>query len=216
MTFPDAIVAALITFAGTVVLAPLVNRLVQYLFEKRTRLLVNTQIWNFQITKDLSNVLEKARHSLEFNDPGKEALRYDHIDSYIEIELTNKGKRRINSVTLSQDFGSGYYEIAGKNETHRARTDERIELGDLQPGKKFVVRFWTLGKASTMWALLLRRKVAVSADEIDHIRWKFPLPEYLARKYAVLPKWVEMIWWVVAPPIVTAIIFWLIVKLVFA
>lgn len=77
-------------------------------------------------------------------------------------------------------------------------------MGDLQPRYSQILHFWLTDDLGGLPSLL-GRFFEVSADEIDHVRMRIMVPEYvmaLVRKYAFISA-------IVTVPIIIAVLLWL-------
>jgi hypothetical protein len=64
-----------------------------------------------------------------------------------------------------------------------AKDDTPISIGDIFPGHRKVLYFWSRYDLSDWHFERLKKVFRVSADELDSVRLRFPTPHYLRTKY---------------------------------
>jgi len=175
--------------AGTAVLGPLAVRLVAVLLDWNSRLLI--KIFVNQGFKKLSlytEVDEWRKSKRTFEDVGnddwqkmarlKEALE---AEGYIRLELTNKSKKRLSQLTICVHTFSPLIQI-NNGELVKAKPEEPIALGDLQPGRIVIVHFLMSSLFAVDSVRGIRRMFSVSADELGRVAYEYPLPSHFVQR----------------------------------
>jgi hypothetical protein len=198
LTNSTPIIAAIITLCGTALLAPVVNRILTWIFEYRANLQVEVRVFEYRQPAFLNDEVELLRKSLDWKDPRLESLRKSTgLSSCVHLVFHNSSKKRINEITLMITFGRGFYQIETANSKEWFDNTTRIKIGDLQPAHKSEVWLWVDQNLFTRWGRPQERFV-VSANELHKTYFRYPSPEYLEKTYAFIPRWVTRVWWVVA------------------
>lgn len=172
---------------------PLVNRLWQWVFEKRARLTATIFLNEFMTTTKLVGVLDAAAR-LKVQESTEEYGRLKELEktrTYEKIVLKNASRKRLNNVSISQPMG-GFYQL-GDGETQSYEGGEKINLGDLQPRHDVTVHFWQRSANFVNYISRLKSDIKISADELDRVSFKFPQIEYMQHSYVLIPNWVVYI-----------------------
>lgn len=141
----DILKAAIITFMGTVICVPLVNLLMNYLSVKRARLLVKITAHKFHTNGELCEYIRKDIFKDGFDELRRNTLyALSNVEGYIEMILSNKSRRRLNSVSVTtDDYQAVCYQIGAEKACHLGEKGKRILVGDLQPGQSQTLHLWT-------------------------------------------------------------------------
>ncbi len=203
MTLPDSIWAALIIVSGSVILAPLANRLLTRIFEHRASLRVVMRLSEYRqpefLSAEIERQLEEEIRSSEKFDPDnpKRALRrMASMETLAELKFTNGSKRKIDGITVMIDYGSGFHQLENNKEMKAFERDTKIEVGDLQPRHDTTLYIWLNRRVAGEAWVDARKLFLVSANEIDKVHFRYPAPAYLARMFTLIPRWVSRTWWV--------------------
>jgi hypothetical protein len=65
-----------------------------------------------------------------------------------------------------------------------------IGVGDIQPKHSRVIHIWCNADVSDFNFSYLKRLLRISADELDTVRLRFPMPRYLWKKYELRLMWI--------------------------
>jgi hypothetical protein len=175
----DPILAALITLFGAAFLAPLVNRVIVVMSEKRAQLRVNFSVQDFEIPNNLRALVEKHVHQLEKDNRAIEPLKwFNYVETVWLLEITNTSKKKINGVTITANVGTGFYEAENEADLRQFENKKLITIGDIQPGHSKTLRIWSnINQSSFYYSELKDSFHVVSADELDRIIYKYPIPD---------------------------------------
>jgi hypothetical protein len=203
LTLPEApIVAALITLFGAVVLVPAVTWAINRYSERRARLTASITIHGAKQSSAISNILAERRAKLDMLERVREHNLWalEKPKSYIRLEIQNTGKKRIEhiTVTTADALDRDFYQVE-EGETkfieNEAEADRRIAIGDLQPHQKSVVHFWSGGDLTDRsYRYGIKNWFLISADEIDRVYFRYPVPRLVTDRFSLIPKWLTRFW----------------------
>jgi hypothetical protein len=186
------LIAATVTFTGTVILVPLVTWLISYLREKRSQLLV-TLTWNEAgESKYLEDKVTKLiTNSQAFKDATlRDDRRWDDVSvfryffsaqSYMRFQLLNNSRKKLAHLTLHDDGSSNIYQV-DTGEVKEVVKGQPIVLGDLQPGREIGLHLWSISRIP-VWNENPKQRFKFSADELDRIKFKEPMQRFLKQRY---------------------------------
>jgi hypothetical protein len=174
------------TLLAAAIVAPLAKIFWDWLFQKRSKLSGILELHRFQPSTRLVEFLKPVGRDYDLH---SEMLEWQRIRSFAEMTLTNTSKKKISGISVVVEMiGTGFFQVAdGKTET---LTRKKIEAGDLQPGHSVVIRFWSYWDWSADYLSSIKRTFIVSADELHGNQFKYPAPKYLARSFALFPRWI--------------------------
>jgi hypothetical protein len=177
------IIAAFITLVGAVIIAPAIR---YWFFTSRRRLRVTIRHWKMGSGELMKKLFEEeADRRRNASDELKWAfLSFQRVQAYSEVEVENISKKKIENVWLSGDGVSDtWYQINNSPEMKNCEKDGKIALGDIHPRHVCKVHLW-----NTMSQYKLhpepKKEFRLSANEIDSVRYRLPLPGYLRWRYA--------------------------------
>jgi hypothetical protein len=188
----DTLKAALIALLGTVILAPLVARGLTWLAEKRSQLLV-VLTWNEAgKCKHLEEVATKlVLESKAVRDgPSDDKNRWRDLgifrsffmaQSYLRFVILNNSRKKLSHLTLFDNEWSDIFQI-DQGETTEVKKGLPMVLGDLQPGREIVLHLWSSSYVP-VWNPDTMKRFKFSADELDRVKIKEPMPEFLKKRY---------------------------------
>ncbi|UPT96297.1 hypothetical protein J4G48_0046015 [Bradyrhizobium barranii subsp. apii] len=201
------LIAAGITFAGTVVLVPLLNWLISWIREKRSQLLVilnwNEVKRNEQLTKVLTDLVteglyQKDRAEIDAKLEIVALFRtYFNARSYMHFVVTNQSRRVFSNLTFfdTKNFVDLYQ--VHDDEVRRTEKNRPVSLGDLQPGRTIDLHVWD-SSTVPIYVDDSAQRFKFSADELDHVKMVEPLPPFMRRRYQLgVAKYVTIVFWAV-------------------
>ena len=174
-----------------VILAPLAATIIglmvkHWYFDAQRRLIVTVLIWRSKQSRFLLKVLEEqVQGGLSIqNDRWMPAFGMARAASYIEIEVKNASKKRIDGITIvPSEMGRDVrFQIEDGEELNATEDGKKIELGNLQPQHCVKLHMWS-GYDVGVRITDLKKLLRVSADEIDRVSLRFPLPPYQKYRY---------------------------------
>lgn len=173
------LIAAGITFAGTVVLVPLLNWLISWIREKRSQLLAiltwNEVKRNEQLTKVLTDLVteglyQKDRAEIDAKLEIVALFRsYFSARSYMHFVVTNQSRRVLSNLTFfdTKNFVDLYQ--VHDDEVRRTEKNRPVSLGDLQPGRTIDLHVWD-SSSVPIYVDDSAQRFKFSADELDHVK----------------------------------------------
>jgi hypothetical protein len=188
----DTLKAALITFVGAAIIAPLVVRGLAWLAEKRSQLLV-VLIWN---EAGKASVLDERVRKLIMDTEAFKAIpfaddtKYKEIglfrdffsaQSYMHFKISNNSRKKLAHLTLHDTETSDLYKIDEGN-VFEVEKGQPIDLGDLQPGRDVQLHLWSTWSVPP-WNPDSKQRFKFSADELDRVVIKEPMQEFLRQRY---------------------------------
>jgi hypothetical protein len=182
MEWNSAIVAALISVFGLVVLAPLVKLLS---FDRAHRLSAEVSLFGFEYSNFAAEAISERLKQILREDVGrfKQLQGIERIKSYVTLTIRNSGKKNVSGITLSlaNIFSPVFYQIEEGSATATAPPGSRIAIGDLQPGQQRSVKFWYPNFFGGTFPTI-KSTFQITADELDLLKWRMPEPDYLVAK----------------------------------
>lgn len=188
------------TQIAVAILAPILAALVglavkHWYFDAERKLRVTAMLWKVKQSKFLKTLFDEQiqRGLRETNDRWKPSFVLGRAASYIEIEIKNTSKKRIDGITLvlSETGNDICYQVEEDDNLLSVEQGQKIELGNLQPDHCLNLHVWCgydVGRRGTELKKILR----VSADEIDRVQFRYPLPDY--QKYRYVMRMLNIIW----------------------
>jgi hypothetical protein len=187
----DTLLVGIMSVIATVILAPIAVKLLSILSEKRSQLLVlltwNAAAKNTKLKERVTNLVVKSQ---DFRDAviGDES-KYEELrilqtflssQSYMRFKVSNNSRKKLAHLTLFDDEYSNVYQIddGGLCAVDRSQP---IVLDDLQPGREIILHLWSTSNLPT-WIPDSKKRFTFSADELDRVKIKEPMPEYLKRR----------------------------------
>jgi hypothetical protein len=180
------IIGAVIGIIGTVLLAPLIAKWIR----AKKRLVVALTLSKWKMPERISTITEqmRLRAAEEEKKPDEaETLALAALkiaQSYVLAEVKNKSNTKISHITLKSNRAShAVYQVEdghalGVVEGTKA---DVMSVGELQPRHEKRVHIWTVNDLSSVFHH--RDLFTVSADELDAVRFKRPIPPYFKEIY---------------------------------
>jgi len=182
-----AIIGVFGTLVVTAIIAPLVKK--RY-FDSRNRVSFEIRIWNYKtsnVLKQLADNDSKSRWKLGERDYKsiEQMTNIAKCNCYIEATITNVSTKKITgvTVTMADTLLGDYVQIDEADAIVEVKAGEPISVGDIQPRHSRTAHIWTFSKRTDHAFSTVRKLLRISADEIDAVRLKFPLPPYLKDMY---------------------------------
>ena len=169
--------AALIALVGTAIIA-LVTK-----FYVQNRLRVEVRAWNYTTSEAVKKIAMEpfdAKH--DYIDPMRKLMS---TGGYMMVTITNISKKKISGVTVmapNSDM-SMFLQIEDGNEIIEIKKAQPISVGDIQPKHSRVMHIWCNVDVTKFEFSHLKGLLRISADELDSVRLRFPMPRYLWTKY---------------------------------
>jgi hypothetical protein len=176
--------AAVIVVIGAAIIAPLVKK---FYFDVQNRLRVEVRAWNYKTSEAVKKIAMEpldAKH-----DYGNRTLI--RAGGYMTVTITNISKKRISgvSVMVPDSIMSMFLQINDAEEIIEVKKAQLISVGDIQPKHARVVHIWCNVDVSEFAFSVLKHLLQISADELDSVRLRFPMPRYLWKKYEFRLVW---------------------------
>lgn len=181
------VIVAIIVVVGATIIAPLAKK---FYFDVQNRLRVEIRAWNFMTSEALKKIVGEhldAKH--EFFSPMRTIL---NARGYIAATITNISKKKISwvSVMAPGTSISMFLQIDDTDGIIEVKKGQLISVGDIQPKHSRLIHIRVFTDASDCaFSFLKRRLLRVSADELDTVELRFPMPGYLRNKYAFRSIW---------------------------
>jgi hypothetical protein len=170
------IFAAIIAVIGAAIIAPLVKK---FYFDVQNRLRVEVRAWNYKPSEALKKFASDAK--LEYSNPLRKLL---DAEGYMRVTITNTGKKKISGVTVAPEILFGVVmQIDYADEIIEVKKGHITGVGDLQPTHSRVIHIWTTADVSDFDFGRVKSLLRISADELDSVHLRFPMPRYLWTKY---------------------------------
>jgi hypothetical protein len=174
---------AMIAVLGAAIIAPLVKKLY---FDVQNRLRVEVRAWNYRPSEALKKFVSDAK--LEYSNPMRKLLE---AEGYLRVTITNTGKKKISGVTVATELLFGVVlQIDDADEIIEAKKGQITGVGDIQPKHSRVIHIWTIADVSEFNFSVLKSLLRISADELDSVRRRFPMPRYLRQKNELRLVWI--------------------------
>jgi hypothetical protein len=118
-----------------------------------------------------------------------EVFYLDRVRSYITVTIRNTGNKKVDGVVLRivsvfGAFDKGQYQLDDDNATQKVQKDGIIQIGDLRPQDQRLLHFWSEDRP-LMGVSDLKKRFVVSADQLDLLSYRFPLPSYILNRWEV-------------------------------
>jgi hypothetical protein len=187
------------------VLTPILALAVKHwYFDAQRRLRVEIRVWRNTIPRAANECLTAEGKKLRLardneldNDRADILTSFLNATSYLEVDVFNKSRKRIDSISVTPTFGAVYQIDDGT--TQRITSKDQIMLGNLQPRGALTLHMWTY--LNHVNCVELSKFFLVSADEVDRITYRLPGPRYLVDRYKI---WIAFsmlmlafsVWWI--------------------
>lgn len=168
------IIAAIIAFVGAAILA-LIKK---FHFDVQNRLRVEVRAWNYKTSEAFKKLERDAK--VEYSIPLRKVL---DAEGYLRVSITNTGKKKISGVSVAAEVLFGMVlQIDDAEEIIQLKKGQPFVVGDIQPKHSRVIHIWTNADVSNFNFGPLKSLLRISADELDTVRMRFPMPRYVETK----------------------------------
>jgi hypothetical protein len=184
ITLQNVLWAAL-GLAGTTALAILVTRLVNWVLDRRSALVVEVRANDVFNSKKLLNDLKEDTRSVVTNWQEQKQLPFDRYDKYtkffvsekyLKIAATNKTPKKLTGLTMSLYRGGDHMMQIDEGDVVEIPGGTPAALVDLQPGRTININVLTRSQFPTYTNRAMREAIVFSSDEHVRVRYKFPAP----------------------------------------
>jgi hypothetical protein len=174
------IIAAIIALIGAAIIVPLIKK---FYFDAQNRLRVEVRSWNYKTSEALKKLV---REPLDAKQKYFGPMRmFVNAHGYMVITITNIGKKKISavSVMVPDAYLNMVWQIDDAETFLEVKKGQPIGLGDIQPKHSRVIYIWSDVDTSDFNFAWFKHFLRISADELDSVRLRFPMPRYLRKKY---------------------------------
>ena len=175
----DVLWAAIIGLVAVAILAPLLKWLI---WDRVYRLRVDVAIYETKTEPFIEELLNKQAKNFLPSDPATyERLQNNSAyKNYIRLTIQNTSRKKIGGISLLMSDPPWWGWAQVDEGTPIRVTANKIPIGELQPHHKSVVQIWS---SNSIGGWKLKKRFRISADEIDRVRMRIPMPEYLKAVY---------------------------------
>jgi hypothetical protein len=179
------VLLATIGVLSAAIIVPLAKK---YLFDPRTRLVVEVRVVAHPKSMALQKLTQEAL-KMNFTHPMWDLVR---AKGCVLVNIKNVSKKKISGVTVGlPDLVSAMVcQVDEAEEPIGDKVMKIVPIGDIQPGHVRSLYIWTGNDMSDFDFSFIKKLFHVSADELDAVRFRFPMPRYILGKYAEYAKFV--------------------------
>jgi hypothetical protein len=179
------VVASLIALVGAAIIVPLIKK---FYFDTRSRLRVEVRAFRTKTSEGLKQIVSESLDAKrQYFGPMRSIVAYN---GYAAVTITNIGKKKIVGVTAMSPSFALIWQLDGGSEAVELQQEQPFFVGDIQPKRSRVIHLWCLADMSDFnFAPLKNKLIRISADELDSVRLRFPMPGYLWGKYELRIVW---------------------------
>ena len=181
------VIAAIIVVIGAAIIAPLVKK---FYFDVQNRLRVEVRAWNYKTSEALKKIARAPFDAKgEYFTPMRRLIG---AGGYMMVTITNISKKKISGVSVTVPDGPSdmSLQIDDADEIIEMKKGQPIGVGDIQPKHSRVIHIWCNADVSDFNFSYLKRLLRISADELDTVHLRFPMPRYLWTKYELRLFWI--------------------------
>jgi hypothetical protein len=179
------VIAALIALFGAAVIVPLVTK---FYLATRSRLRVEVRAFRANTSEGVKKIVRDALGAQQqFFAPMYSVVGYH---GYAVVTITNMSKKKIANVSAVSPAFALIWQLDDAAEAVELQPGQPIVVGDIQPKRSRVIHLWCSADMSDFHFGPLKNKlIRISADELDSVRRRFPMPQYLWKKYQFRLLW---------------------------
>jgi hypothetical protein len=184
---PDWVWWVIGTIAVPVIVGPAVKK---WYFDVQNRLRVEVRLCTTKTSEQTKRFLDSQK--IPYDDPIRDLMRpirgLMRTTSYATITIKNIGRRKISAVTvtlLDHAYYDTFCQIDDSDELLEVKEGLPVPIGDIQPRHHRLVHIWLLGDMTLYDFSRVRKWLRISADELDSVRFRYPMPHYLRTKYQI-------------------------------
>ena len=184
------VVLAACALIGTTILTIVVTRLVNWLLDRRSQLVVEVRVNNAFKAQKLGFNLKDAVREVVTKWEDREKLpmwgydlytRYFATEQYVTMSVTNATQKKMAGLTLSIDSPGTYLvQIGSEGPLIEVEGKKPVPLGDLQPRRNLTVDILAGSLFPTFTTQSIQECLVLSSDEHMRTRYKFPVPGHIA------------------------------------
>jgi hypothetical protein len=174
------VIAALIALFGAAVIVPLVTK---FYLATRNRLRVEIRPWRTKTSEVVKKIVREPLDAMQqyFAPTGMLV----NATGYMTVTVTNISKKKITGVSAmnpNSDMDM-VWQIDEAGEIINVKKGQLVAVGDIQPKHSRIIHIWTNVDTSEFNFSWFKRFLRISADELDSVRLRLPMPRYLWKKY---------------------------------
>ena len=179
------VVASLIALVGAAIIVPLIKK---FYFDTRSRLRVEVRAFRAKTSEGLKQIVSESLDAKrQYFGPMRSVVA---CNGYAAVTITNIGKKKIVGVTAMSPSFELIWQLDDGNEAVQLQQEQPFFVGDIQPKRSRVIHLWCRADMSDFnFAPLKNKLIRISADELDSVRRRFPMPRYLWKKYELRFLW---------------------------
>ena len=188
------LLGVLITAVVTAIVVPLVNHYLAKRREYRATVRIDIQANEFLVPSPVKSAL-KPLSVLETTSTKPTPIAPDdqlrilrRVRSYIRVTLSNNTDKKLTGVIVYITSKLPYdlvYQI-DDDATLLGPDIKELFIGDIYPGHHRTIHCWGTVSLSNTYPRFLSDLFRISADELKHRAYEFPLPNYLSDLYLPL------------------------------
>jgi hypothetical protein len=176
----DTLWAAVIAAVAAVFLAPLAKWLI---WDRVYRLVVDVEIYKTKTEPFVEQFLKAEAAKLRPDYETADRLEKNSFyENYIRLTIQNTSRKKIAGISLLMSNPPPWGWAQVDEGTPIKVTEAKIPIGELQPHHKSLVQIWSSEPLRGSW-MELKERFRISADELDRVRIRYPMPEYLKQIY---------------------------------
>lgn len=180
-SIPPAIWAALISLLGAAVLAPAANRLLSFIFERKSKVEVSILGSDIQPSTFIAQAMKYAYKDGLGRE--EENLRdvFGRMRGYIRATVTNRSTSTIKNLSLSVEgtLLRGVVQIGPEGQCSFFDGSIDLSLGDVQPRKFIQCHIYQTSTAADYNIDVFKQMIQVTADHLDRVSYKFETAKYI-------------------------------------
>jgi hypothetical protein len=200
ITWQNVLLGAL-ALIGTTALTILVTRVVNWLLDRRSRLIIEVEVNEMFRAQKVANDLKDQMRAVvkSWEDLEKLPLwkygvysKFFASEQYLKVSITNSTPKKVAGLTFSLDVpGGDLIQVGSDGDLIELPGRTAVLLGDLQPKRSLLVNVLTSSLFSSSTMQVLRERIVITSDEHVRTRYKFPAPAHIQfrdklRRLAVL------------------------------
>jgi hypothetical protein len=158
-------------------------------FDGLARLRVEVRCWETKAPNGLRKYTDRIIGLVEIDKrphlDESDVRDFLRCSGYCTLLIRNVSKKKISGIGITGDFVNCFYQVDddATEVPSRVPKDKPIPVGDIQPNHHRKVHLWMSSDLAGAGFVWVKRQCKVTADELDGVSYRFPLPTYLARKY---------------------------------
>jgi hypothetical protein len=175
-----------------IVVATAIGALVKkFYFDVQSRLRVEVRAWNYKLSEASKKIArEEFDAKRDYFSPMRTLI---DAGGYMMVTITNSSKKKISGVSIMVPDSNMTMslQIDDAGEIIEVKKGQLIGVGDIQPKHSRVMHIWCNVDVSEFHFSVLKHLLRISADELDSVRLRFPMPRYQWKKYEFRLIWIS-------------------------